>query len=56
MHILPVNGLIFLLNVILYAAHFRFARRSNRRLAALTRQVRSEMGHGLVELPAARRG
>jgi hypothetical protein len=49
-----LNGAMLALNVLLYAAHFRFARRANRRLAALAQQVRLDMQRAeVIDFPAA---
>ena len=49
--LLIVNAALIALNVAMYWQNFIFARRSNRRLAALVHQVR-EMQAGLIEFPA----
>jgi hypothetical protein len=49
--LLILNGAMFCANVLLYWQHFRFARRSNRRLAALARQVRDDM-EAVTSVPA----
>lgn len=47
------NAFLFLANMALYAFNFRYARRQNRRLAALVQQVRAKMDGSLVEFPAS---
>ena len=47
------NALLFFANIALYAFNFHYARKQNRRLAALVRQVRAEVEHGnLIEFRA----
>jgi hypothetical protein len=47
--LLIINGALIALNALMYWNTFRFARRSNRRIAALARQVRGDM-EGIVSI------
>ncbi len=47
------NAFLFVMNIALYVFTFRYAKKQNRRLAALVRRVRAEMEHdSVMEFPA----
>jgi hypothetical protein len=52
--LLILNAALIALNALMYWQNFRFARRSNRRLALLARQVRAEMEGGALPISCKR--